>query len=924
MQAKILVVEDELILAEDLRINLGAMGYSIPAIVVSGEEAVRIARKIKPDLVLMDIKLRGELDGVAAAAQIRAHLDVPVVYLTALSDDVTLQRAKVTEPFGYIHKPIEMGELRSTVEMALYRHRMDQKLKERQMYLEGVLSAVPDAIVTLDAEHKVVEWNPGAQRLFGYTPQEAIGWDLDNLITNPDVFDEAVGFTRTALNRQPVGPLETVRYRQDGSPLDVILSGAPIFVGDELVGLVSVYTDITARKRAERALQESEQQFRDLFEDLSIPCWTFDRQGTILHWNRACEELYGWTADQVVGQTMYGLMVKDENVALTQEKIAAVFQGRSFHGVEYQDLRADGTLCHVLVNEYPLRDATGEVVLGICAELDITDRKRAEVALREERDKAQRYLDVAGVIIVSLDADQKVTLVNTKGCETLGYEKNEIIGRNWFDTFVPEQVRDEVKASFEDLMAGRVERVEYFENPILTPGGQERLVAWHNTVLRDEAGEIIGTLSSGEDITDRRRAEEALERRVAQLALLNDIGGQIAAVLELDRVLDRTAHLVQENFGYHHVALFTLDRERGEFVMRARAGAFVALFPPEHRVPLGRGMVGWVGQHGQTLLANDVDAEPRYINFYPDVIPTRSELSVPIKVGQEVVGALDVQSPSLQAFDRDDVMVMETLASQIAVAIKNARLVEGLEAEVTARTAEIRIEQQKIEAILRSVGDAISVTDLEMRVQYVNAAYTAQTGYEPEEVIGQPTRFLLGDQMPEQDWQSLLVALETGASWQGEAVLRRKDGRIFDAALTFSPVRDAAGQLVGYVNSHRDISRLKELERARTRFLTNVSHQLRTPVTNLKLYTHMLQKGGPEKAAGYLQVLKELVNRLEHLMQDILESRFCARHRWGCRHTLPEPVRSVWSGFGGAAGAARSFAGEGRQCPANSSPGRAG
>jgi putative methionine-R-sulfoxide reductase with GAF domain len=103
--------------------------------------------------------------------------------------------------------------------------------------------------------------------------------------------------------------------------------------------------------------------------------------------------------------------------------------------------------------------------------------------------------------------------------------------------------------------------------------------------------------------------------------------------------------------------------------MKAKAGNFVSLFPPEHRIPLGRGMVGWVSEHGERLLANDVRAEPHYINFYPDVIPTCSELSVPIRLGEQTLGVFDIQSPHIDAFDENDVLVMETLADQIAIAL---------------------------------------------------------------------------------------------------------------------------------------------------------------------------------------------------------------------------------------------------------------
>jgi diguanylate cyclase (GGDEF)-like protein/PAS domain S-box-containing protein len=123
------------------------------------------------------------------------------------------------------------------------------------VYLEGVLGAAPDAIVTLDAHQRIAEWNPGAERLFAYSREEAIGQNLDRLVTNPDVFEEAVGFTQTVMGGGEIPPTESVRYRKDGSPVDVILAGSPILVRDELIGTVAAYTDITARKRMEETLR---------------------------------------------------------------------------------------------------------------------------------------------------------------------------------------------------------------------------------------------------------------------------------------------------------------------------------------------------------------------------------------------------------------------------------------------------------------------------------------------------------------------------------------------------------------------------------------------------------------------------------------------------------------------------------------------
>ena len=136
--------------------------------------------------------------------------------------------------------------------------------------------------------------------------------------------------------------------------------------------------------------------------------------------------------------------------------------------------------------------------------------KRSEVLFREEKNRIQSYLDIAGVILVVIDTHQKVSLINKKGCEILGYEENEIIGKNWFDTFIPERIREEVKAGFRKLMDGEIDPVEYFEDPVLTKTGEERMIAWHNAVLRDEKGNIVNRLSSGEDITERKKMGEEI------------------------------------------------------------------------------------------------------------------------------------------------------------------------------------------------------------------------------------------------------------------------------------------------------------------------------------------------------------------------------------------------------------------------------
>jgi PAS domain S-box-containing protein len=381
-----------------------------------------------------------------------------------------------------------------------------------------------------------------------------------------------------------------------------------------------------------------------------------------------------------------------------------------------------------------------------------TGRKQAEEALRASQEYARNLIDSSLDMIISVNMERHIVEFNQAAQEVFGYRPEEVLGKHVDMLYAdPQEALTVHQTAVEKGQCIR-EILDRRKN------GQVFPAFLSASALRNARGELVGVMGVARDITQRKRADEALEQRAAQLALLNDIGSRIAAVLELDSVLAKATHLVQESFGYHHVALFTIDRERDELVMKARAGDFAHLFPPDHRLKLGQGMVGWTGLHGESLLANDVDAEPRYVNLYPDVIPTQSELSVPIQVGEELVGVLDVQSPQRNAFDENDVMVIETLADQIALAIENARLYEAVQQELSERERaeealreseeEIRRRTAQLEA-LRELGlELTSQLDLDTLLRsIVSRAIALLGGAEGSLHLYQPERDVLDSAM---------------------------------------------------------------------------------------------------------------------------------------------------------------------------------
>ncbi len=213
-KGRIVVVEDESIVARDIQATLRSFGYDVPEIVTSGEEAIQAAFRLNPDLMMMDIMIKGAMDGVDAAEIIRSQFNIPVVYLTAYSDDETLRRAKLTESYGFISKPFDERELYVAVEFALYKHQMNFKLMEVKGWLEATLRCIPEALLATDKDEKITFLNPKAEALLGWKEYEVKGKPLSDVmkltpLSDGEIVDQALAFQ----NRK--GATLSVTYRQN-------------------------------------------------------------------------------------------------------------------------------------------------------------------------------------------------------------------------------------------------------------------------------------------------------------------------------------------------------------------------------------------------------------------------------------------------------------------------------------------------------------------------------------------------------------------------------------------------------------------------------------------------------------------------------------------------------------------------------------
>jgi diguanylate cyclase (GGDEF)-like protein/PAS domain S-box-containing protein len=289
MAANILIVEDEKIVARDLQLALEDLGYQVAAIADSGQLAIQHATDLQPDLTLMDIRLAGKMDGITAAKTIIDKLAIPVVYLTAHSDETTLSRAKETRPLGYLVKPFEEQELRATIEIALTKHEMELRLKENTQWLSTILHSIGDGVLTTDAEGLITFLNPVAEKLTGWSSAKAIGQPSQKVFklileNNRKILDDPI---TEALQTGKVVTLPpfTLLVRKDGIEIPIEDSVAPISqhkgtapihsdIG-KMTGAVVIFRDVTQQRQNAKKLQRH--AFYDNLTNLPNRLWFRER-----------------------------------------------------------------------------------------------------------------------------------------------------------------------------------------------------------------------------------------------------------------------------------------------------------------------------------------------------------------------------------------------------------------------------------------------------------------------------------------------------------------------------------------------------------------------------------------------------------------------------------------------------------------------
>jgi len=390
----------------------------------------------------------------------------------------------------------------------------------RQKYLESVLHNAPDAIVTLDIDNKVIEWNPGAEKVFGYSRAEVQGRELDTLISGPASAEESRRFTKSVLSGNDLPSTETVRYRKDGSEVDVLVAASPIYIDKELAGAVALYTDISDRKAAEAALRQSEEKYRLLVENQTDLVVKVDLDGRFLFVSPSYCALFNKSEQELLGQKFMPLVHPDDRKA-TAQMMEKLFRPPHRVLLEQRAMTKDGWRWLSWMDTAIL-DENREVAAILGVGRDITEQKSAEIALQQSRELFDAFMKNLPALAFMKDRDGRYIYYND-ACEKFFHEPiNRRLGKTDAELWPANIAAELIKNDRKVIQEGKIVRV--IEKFRMQDRDQYHLVVKF-PILRENKPHVLAGFAI--DITARINAEkerEALEDQLLRAQKLEAIG----------------------------------------------------------------------------------------------------------------------------------------------------------------------------------------------------------------------------------------------------------------------------------------------------------------------------------------------------------------------------------------------------------------
>ncbi len=515
--------------------------------------------------------------------------------------------------------------------------------------------------------------------------------------------------------------------------------------------------------------------------------------------------------------------------------------------------------------------------------------RQSEAALRASEARFRRYFELGLVGMAISSPDRAWLEVNDYLCEVLGYTKTELLQKSWVDVTHPDDIEADLSA-FQQVLSGELDRYSLDKRFVHKDGSIIHTIM-STTCLRHADDSIDCFLMLIQDITDRKRTEEALNQRQRELESLLETSRDLSSALDLDELLMLIAQRAVELLAADECTLFRLNQADSMLHPILALGQY-ADEKMAQTLRIGQGITGTSVAENRPILANDVLSDPRAYQVRGTPLTDENLMAAPLVFRDTIIGGMLLSRLGKKPFSDEALDLFVGFAQHAAIAMQNAWLYqslesysESLEQAVDSRTRELRKTKESVEAILKSSPDAILMLGTKGTIETINETFGQMFGYRLEEVLYQSPIILAEPSRSEVFQEMLRVALEEGMSGRLGITAQRRNGGTFDADVALAPIKES-GYVTGLVCSIRDISALKEVERMKDAFVSNVTHELRTPITSIRLY-HDLLVQNPGREEIYMERLKRETGRLEHIIDDLL---YLSRLDQGKVTLVPVPI----------------------------------
>lgn len=511
-KVSILVVEDEPIIGMDIRKILQSIGYDVPEVVTSGEKAIEKAEELRPDLIIMDIVLSGEMDGIEAVKGIKKKLNIPVIYLTAHTEKATFERASKTTPYGYLVKPVGKNDLYAAIETAMHRHEMEVKLIESEDKYRNILENMEEGYFEVDLAGNFTFFNDSICRIYGYSRDELLGMSYRKIMDDANSREVYEAYNRVYRMKKPLKAYDREIIKKDGSRIFVEVSVSLIMdPSGEPLGFRGIVRDVTERKLADEEIRRSEEKYRTYIKNAPNGVFIMDLEGRFIEVNRAAHRDIGYTEEEMLSMSVSELFSPYGHEENFKHFNRLLHEGRSSGEVLIR--KKDGTDCYFFVEAVRLSDDK-----SIGFSIDISKRKEIEKALRESEEKYRTIIEKIEDGYYEVDLAGNFTFFNDSLCRIQGYSRDELMGMNYKYYLDNDNAKRVYKTFNEVYKTGKPTKA--FDWEIIRKDGSKRFIEDSIALVCDASGKPAGFMGIVRDITERKQTEDKIKESLEEKEIL--------------------------------------------------------------------------------------------------------------------------------------------------------------------------------------------------------------------------------------------------------------------------------------------------------------------------------------------------------------------------------------------------------------------